>query len=110
MKNIKAVQCQWSHWRPPRDEVEHREEVLGALTDDEGLVEAERRCPTWNQRRKNAEVQGSTPTPASIRAQQQGWAVQLACWAGQLGYPRRDTTGFDESTRCGDYVHGRASP
>ena len=99
MKQMQATHCEWSHWRPPSDEMiepcaAKSEGVLHKSLLDrqtEGQL-AERHRTTRNQRRMDIEVQETNPTPASIRAHQQAWEIQLACWAGQLGHCGRKTT------------------
>ena len=85
LKQRTARDCRSSHWQPPSDEMI---EACAARTDCQRV---EQRRPTRNQRRMDIEVQESNPTPASIRAQQQAWEIQLACWAGQLGHCRRNS-------------------
>ena len=98
-KQLQAMHGEWSHWRPPCDKMiepctARSEGVLHKSLRDtqaEGQL-AERHRTTRDQRRMDIEVQETNPTPASIRAHQQAWEIQLACWAGQLGHCGRKTT------------------
>ena len=98
-KQLQAMHGEWSHWRPPCDKMiepctARSEGVLHKSLRDtqaEGQL-AERHRTTRDQRRMDIEVQETNPTPASIRAHQQAWEIQLACWAGQLGHRGRKTT------------------